>query len=134
MIIIITTLAVVALLALIIGWLSARSITEPIKEMADFTRRMKQAQSLVEKIKIVEDLSNHKSYLSVNKQYTQMQEAKALLKRRHQRLLNAANNNDNDLGAGNEASSSVAQVNNNNNEADAHKLAIRRNIAQDRLL
>ena len=107
MIIIITTLAVVALLALIIGWLSARSITEPIKEMAEFTRRMKQAPSLVEKIKIVEDLSNHKSYLSVNKQYTQMQEAKALLKRRHQRLLNAANNNDNDLGAGNEASSSV---------------------------
>lgn len=69
-IIIISTLIAVGGLALIFGWLTARSITMPIKEMDVFTRRMKQAPSLVEKIKIVGDMSSSKSYLSVNKQYT----------------------------------------------------------------
>ena len=77
-------LTLVGSVALIFGWLTARRITAPIQTMAEFTRRMKQAPSLAEKIKIVGDLSDHKTYTSVNKQYKQMQEAKKLLMRRHQ--------------------------------------------------
>ena len=78
-------------MALIFGWFTARRITAPIQTMAEFTRRMKQAPSLAEKIKIVGDLSEHKTYTSVNKQYTQMQVAKKLLMRRHQLSQNRNN-------------------------------------------
>jgi len=77
--------------ALLIAWWTGRKITTPIADMSEFTKRMKQAPSLKEKIKVVTDLAKHEQFSDVNRQYMDMKAAKDLLKRRYEALAGAQN-------------------------------------------
>lgn len=52
--------------AFFIGW----RIVRPIGEMTKFTQQMKEGTCLADKVKTVKDLSEHRMFTDVNRQYT----------------------------------------------------------------
>lgn len=55
------------LLTTLISWYMGWQISRPVKDMTNYTNKMKLAPSLAKKIKIVEELSKERRFKDINR-------------------------------------------------------------------